>query len=60
MSKKLIPYVFQPCVNDKYNFKQIMFTKILNSTKKKKKLNAKQNSIEVALIPHVRYIQHIA
>jgi hypothetical protein len=32
-----------------------MFTEIMNSTK----LNAKQNSIEVALIPHVRNNQHI-
>jgi hypothetical protein len=34
---------------------EIMFTKIIDSTK----LNAKQNSIKVALIPHVRICKHI-
>jgi hypothetical protein len=45
-------YAFQRYVNNKLYYKQIMFTR--ENIGFNKTLNAEQNSIEVALIPHVR------
>jgi hypothetical protein len=57
MKISLNPYAFQRYVNKKLYYKQIMFTKEINGFNKT--LNAEQNSIEVALIPHDRNNQHI-
>jgi hypothetical protein len=56
MKIPLNPYAFQQYVN-----KIILKINYVHRGKNwiQQRLNTKQNSIEVALIPHVKFIQHI-